>query len=238
MLCSWFPVRTATSDARINRLDAISAAGRAATHYPTGLRSYADREHPSRQRPGLDWAIVRPPPMTGKPLTGVPQTAYPKTLPRGWSSSRASVTHLTPRRINQPRIFKQAIGITTHRFQLVLEFPMFVAYVIVTVLAIVALGFSATVDFVRYERVISNMERAGVPESWLNTLGALKAAGALGLLVGFFVPLIGIAAAIGVILFFAGAIITHVRARWYSFGFPGAYLSLAVGALVLGLGAN
>jgi hypothetical protein len=40
-----------------------------------------------------------------------------------------------------------------------------------------------------------------VSESWLTTLGILKAAGAVGLLVGIRVPLIGIAAAIGLVLF-------------------------------------
>ena len=40
---------------------------------------------------------------------------------------------------------------------------------------------------------------------------------------------------IGVILFFVGAIITHIRAGWYSFGCPATYLVLAFGALVLGL---
>jgi len=112
---------------------------------------------------------------------------------------------------------------------------MFTAYVIVTVLAIVALTLSATVDFIRYKQVLINMERARVPESWLIKLGLLKAAGALGLLVGFVVEPIGTAAAIGVILFFVGAIITHVRAHWYSFTYPGVYLSLAVVALWLGL---
>ena len=48
--------------------------------------------------------------------------------------------------------------------------------------------------------------------------GALKAAGALGLLVGIRVPLIGIATAVGLILFFVGAIIIHLRGRDYSFG--------------------
>ena len=52
---------------------------------------------------------------------------------------------------------------------------------------------------------------------------------------GIVIPPIGIAAAIGVIFFFVGAIITHVRARWFSFGFPAIYLLLAVGALVMGL---
>jgi len=52
------------------------------------------------------------------------------------------------------------------------------------------------------------MVKAGVLESWMTTLDILKAAGALGLLVGIDVPLIGTAAAVGLILFFVGAIIT------------------------------
>jgi len=111
---------------------------------------------------------------------------------------------------------------------------MFTAYLVVTVLAIVALTFSATADFVRYHQVLTNMAKAGVPESLLTKLAILKAAGAAGLLVGFVVPPVGVAAAVGVILFFIGAIITHVRARWYSFSFPSVYLLLALGSLVLG----
>jgi hypothetical protein len=112
---------------------------------------------------------------------------------------------------------------------------MFSAYVILTVLAAAALTFSATADFVHYKKVMINMARAGVPESWLIRLGIAKAAGAIGLLVGIVIPPIGVAAAIGIILFFVGAIITHIRARWFSFGFPATYLLLAVGALVMGL---
>ncbi|MGH9229062.1 MAG: DoxX family protein [Acidimicrobiales bacterium] len=111
---------------------------------------------------------------------------------------------------------------------------MFTTYVVLTVLTAAALTFSATADFVRYQRVLDNMTRAGVPHSWLNVLASLKAAGAVGLLVGIAVRPIGIAAAIGVILFFLGAIVTHVRARWYSFSYPSAYLGLAVATLAFG----
>ena len=54
------------------------------------------------------------------------------------------------------------------------------------------------------------------------------------------VPLIGTAAAIGLILFFVCAIYTHVRARDYSpqFGLAIGFLSLAVAALVLGLASS
>lgn len=112
---------------------------------------------------------------------------------------------------------------------------MLTAYVVVSILAAAALTFSATADLLRYPKVLDAMAQANVPRSWLSTLAALKAAGALGLLVGLGVPVIGTAAAVGVVLFFVGAIITHVRARWYSFAYPSVYLGLAVASLVLGL---
>src|SRR2546429_1661802 len=112
---------------------------------------------------------------------------------------------------------------------------MFTAYVIVTLLAAAANIFSATLDFIRYKQILINMARVGVPESRITMLGILKAAGALGLLIGIGVPLIGTAAAIGLVLFFVGAIITHLRARDYSFGLAVVFLLLAVASLALGL---
>jgi hypothetical protein len=112
---------------------------------------------------------------------------------------------------------------------------VFTAYLIVTILAAAANIFSATCDFVRYEKVSIAMTKAGVPESWMTTLGILKAAGALGLLVGIAVPPIGAAAAVGLVLFFVGAIITHLRGRDYSLGPAVLFLLLAVAALVLRL---
>jgi hypothetical protein len=113
---------------------------------------------------------------------------------------------------------------------------MFTAYVVVTLMAIAANTFAATADFMRLKFVLITAAKAGVPESWMTMLGILKAAGAGGLLVGLIgVPLIGTAAAIGLILFFVGAIITHLRVRNYSIGPAVAFLVLAVAALVLGL---
>jgi hypothetical protein len=110
---------------------------------------------------------------------------------------------------------------------------MCIAYVAVTLLAAAANIFSATLDFIRYKQILINMARVGVSESWLTTLGILKGAGALGLLIGIAVPLIGIAAAGGLVLFFFAAIITHLRAHDYSFGLAVVFLLLAVAALVL-----
>jgi hypothetical protein len=114
---------------------------------------------------------------------------------------------------------------------------MLTAYLIVTLLTVAANIFSAVCDFVRYEQVAIAMNKAGVSQSWMTTLGVLKAAAALGLLAGFRIPLIGTAAAIGLILFFVGAIITHLRARDSGFGLALVFLAMAVATLVLGLQA-
>lgn len=108
---------------------------------------------------------------------------------------------------------------------------MFVTYIVVTILAAAANIFSATLDFIRYEPILINMAKVGVSESWITALGILKAAGALGLLIGFGVPAVGIAAATGLVLFFIGAIITHLRGHDYSFGLAIVFLLLAAGAL-------
>jgi hypothetical protein len=112
---------------------------------------------------------------------------------------------------------------------------MFVVYVIVTVLAAAANVYAATNDFTRPHWLLTNMTKLGVPESRLPILGALKAAGALGLLVGIGVPVIGTAAAAGLLLFFLAAIMTHLRAHDYSFEVAVVFLLLAGAALLLGL---
>jgi hypothetical protein len=115
---------------------------------------------------------------------------------------------------------------------------MFTAYVVVTFMAIAANAFSGVAALVRFEPILPGMAKAGVPESWLTILGALKTAGAVGLLLGLVgVPLIGTVAAIGLVLFFVGAIITHLRARDHSpqFGLAIGFLLLNVATLALGL---
>ncbi len=114
---------------------------------------------------------------------------------------------------------------------------MFAAYVVVTVLTILANTAITVADFARAEFVVANSAEVHVPLSWLPVLATLKAAGIAGLLLGLLgVPYIGIAAAIGLVLFYLGAVITHLRARVlcniYS---PGLFLAMAVATLVLDL---
>jgi hypothetical protein len=116
---------------------------------------------------------------------------------------------------------------------------MFAAYVIVTIVAVAATAFSGIAAILHFKPILPGMAKAGVPESWLTfPIGTLKTAGAAGLLFGLVgVPLIGMAAAVGLVLFFVCAIYTHVRAGDYSpqFGLANGYLLLAVAALALDL---
>jgi hypothetical protein len=112
---------------------------------------------------------------------------------------------------------------------------MSTAYVVVTIVTAAVLTFSVSADYFLRERVLVGMDRAGVPRSWLPKLAALRAAGALGLVAGLAVPALGAAAAAGIVLYFTGAVITHLRARWYDVSYPSTYLLLAAGSLTLGL---
>ena len=112
---------------------------------------------------------------------------------------------------------------------------MTVALVLVTLLTVAANAWAASVDATRPAWVLANMSRLGVPEARLGVLGALKAAGAVGLAVGLALPPIGVAAATGLVLFFVGAIVTVVRARWWAHWYPVAFLLLAAASLALRL---
>jgi hypothetical protein len=89
-------------------------------------------------------------------------------------------------------------------------------------------------DLVKARFVLATSAAVDVPPGWLPLLGTLKLAGAAGLLLGLLgVRPIGLAAATGLVLFFTGAIVAHVRARKFATGVaPLAFLGLAVGSLL------
>jgi hypothetical protein len=112
---------------------------------------------------------------------------------------------------------------------------MFPIYLAVTILAAAVNGCAAALDLLRSPMIVVSMDRAGVPHSWMTPLGLLKMTGAGGLLIGIVVPSIGIAAAAGLVLFFIGAIVTHVRGHFHEFMMPVSFLVLAIAALALRL---
>jgi hypothetical protein len=114
---------------------------------------------------------------------------------------------------------------------------MFIAYLAVTIVTILANAAVAVGDLRRSESVLETAAQVRVTPKWVPTLGALKAAGALGLFLGLLgVPRIGELAAVCLVLFFLGAIAFHIRARvFHNIAAPGAFLAFAVASLVLGI---
>jgi hypothetical protein len=121
---------------------------------------------------------------------------------------------------------------------------MSIAYVVVALVTAAANMFSGIAAITRFKPIMEvlhpALKTAGVPESWLVfPIGTLKTAGAVGLLLGVIgVPLVGAAAAIGLILFFVCAAYTHIRVSDYSSTFflgSCFFLPLAVASLALDL---
>lgn len=111
-------------------------------------------------------------------------------------------------------------------------------YVVVAVITAIITAAAGVADFIPAGFVLANSAKVHVPRSWLPALGTLKLAGAIGLIVGLVgLPAIGIAAAAGLVLFFIGAVIAHLRTSvLYNIAAPGAYLVLSAASLALLVG--
>jgi hypothetical protein len=113
---------------------------------------------------------------------------------------------------------------------------MHIAYIAVTILAASANGYAASLNFVGSESVKTVADEVRVPRTWMVPLGTLLASGAAGLLIGFAVPALGVAAAVGLVLYFICAISAHIRVRDPNVGGAVTFLVLAAGALITALG--
>jgi hypothetical protein len=108
---------------------------------------------------------------------------------------------------------------------------MYIAYLVITLVAVLANGYAAFLNFVGAESVKLAADRVGVSQRWMVPFGVLLAAGAGGLLVGLAVPVLGAAAAAGLVLYFICALGAHVRARDHGVGGAVTFLVLAAAAL-------
>jgi hypothetical protein len=89
---------------------------------------------------------------------------------------------------------------------------MFEAAAVASVLLAALLLYSAITKLSHQERFVQGYLRLGVPEDKLDYLAIILLAGVAGLLVGLLSAPIGVAAAIGVVLYFLVAIAFHIRA--------------------------
>ena len=110
---------------------------------------------------------------------------------------------------------------------------MFTVLLVVVIVFAVALLASAGSKLMKQESQLKTMRTVGFPLDKLWLLAGAEIAGAAGLVIGLFWWPLGVAAAIGLILYFLGAITSHLRVR--DPGWPPAVgmLVVSVAALVL-----
>lgn len=113
---------------------------------------------------------------------------------------------------------------------------MHIAYALVTIVVALANSYAAALSFAGAESVKVVADTVRVPRKWMIPFGVLLACGAAGLLVGFVVPVVGTAAAVGLVVYFICAVSAHVRVRDPNVGGAVSFLVMAVAALVVGLG--
>jgi hypothetical protein len=108
-------------------------------------------------------------------------------------------------------------------------------YAIITIVAIAANAGIAAATFAHAKFVDANFGEINVSASWIPAFATLQAAGAIGLLLGLVgIPIIGLAAAIGLVLFFLVAVVTHLRSGAYrSLPSPLFFLVLSVATLAV-----
>ncbi|ONI73393.1 hypothetical protein ALI144C_46690 [Actinosynnema sp. ALI-1.44] len=112
---------------------------------------------------------------------------------------------------------------------------MSTSYLIVAAVTVAVNTAAAVADFVRAKFVLANAAELDLPAFSILPLGVLKLAGASGLALGMAgIEAVGIAAAVGLVLFFVGAVGIHVwKSVYHNIGYPGACLVLAGATLAL-----
>ena len=108
---------------------------------------------------------------------------------------------------------------------------MHLIYVVTTCAVALVNGYAAFLNFSGAESVKAVADRVRVPRRWMVPLGIVLACGAAGLLCGFAMPLLGAAAAIGLVLYFSCAVSAHLRVGDRQISGPVFFLLLAAAAL-------
>lgn len=110
---------------------------------------------------------------------------------------------------------------------------MFAAAAIVSSVLAALLAASAMGKLTKADAVMEIMTKVAVPPDKLWLLAAAELAGSVGLVFGLFWWPIGVAAAIGVILYFLGAAVAHLRVNDRQLASVGFMLLLSIAALAL-----
>ena len=91
---------------------------------------------------------------------------------------------------------------------------MYIAYVAITIVVALANSYAAALNFAGTESVKVVADEVRVSQKWMIPFGVLLACGAAGLLAGLAVPVLGTAAAIGLVGYFIGAELYDSLGQW------------------------
>ena len=111
---------------------------------------------------------------------------------------------------------------------------MALVYDILAIVLTVALVGSGVGKLRKAKSIVESITSLGVPLRMFPFLAACEIAGGIGLIIGIWWRPLGIAAAIGVVLYFLGAVSAHLRKRDFK-GMPGAGLLLVLSAVTLAI---
>jgi hypothetical protein len=112
---------------------------------------------------------------------------------------------------------------------------MHTAYLVITILFALMVTFSGLGKIRRDPRQVRVIhETVGVPLKFFPLLASCEFAGALGLVAGIWWPPLGVAAGIGLVLYFVGAIVSHLRVGDFK-GIGSAVFMLVVAAGALAI---
>ena len=113
---------------------------------------------------------------------------------------------------------------------------MHTLYIVTTCAAALVTAYAASLNFRGAESVKVVADRVRVPRGWMVPLGLILACGAAGLLAGLAVPLLGVAAGAGLVLYFILAVGAHLRVGDHRIGGAVFFLLLSAAALVTNVG--
>ncbi|MET9069981.1 DoxX family protein [Streptosporangium sandarakinum] len=112
---------------------------------------------------------------------------------------------------------------------------MFTAYVAITIFASVLNGSAAVIYLIGHEFPKAQLDMKGLPRAWGPVFGMMLAAGSLGLLGGFALPMLGTLAASGLVLYYTIALLAHLRVGSRALVNWGGFFATAVAALAVNL---
>jgi uncharacterized membrane protein YphA (DoxX/SURF4 family) len=109
------------------------------------------------------------------------------------------------------------------------------AYLVITIVLAAMAVFSGLAKLRRDPKVVRIVyEVVGVPLKYFPHLAACEFAGALGLVLGIWWPFLGKAAGVGLVVYFVGAVVSHVRVGDVNGIGPASFmLIISIAAVVL-----